>query len=174
MLDPYIGEIALFAGKFAPQGWFLCDGKILSITQYQALFAVIGATYGGNGTSTFALPDLRGRIPISFGQGSGLTNYAVGQMAGTETVNLTTDQMPRHNHIMGASAQTADQAAPTNNILAVEPTGSSAFYRTLPADTTMNPSAIGTAGNNLPFSVVQPCLAVTYIIAYEGIFPSRP
>jgi microcystin-dependent protein len=172
MDEPYVGEIALFAGNFAPVGWFLCDGRTLPIAQYQALFALIGTMYGGNGTTNFALPDLRGRAPISFGQGVGLTNHVVGQQAGAETVTLTADQMPKHNHVMSASTQPADQAAPTNNILAVEPTGSSAFYHAAPTNTAMSPAAIGTAGNSAPVSIVQPYLALTYIIAYQGIFPT--
>lgn len=174
MEEPYIGEIALFAGNFAPMGWFLCDGTVLPITQYQALFAVIGATYGGNGTSNFALPDLRGRAPICFGQGPNLSNYTWGQKGGSENTTLGTGQMPIHTHLMGASNLPADQSGPTGNVLATEPTGASAMYHALPTNTTLSATAIGTAGGSQPISNLQPYLAITYIIAWQGIFPTRP
>jgi microcystin-dependent protein len=174
MEDPYIGEIALFAGNFAPVGWAFCDGTVLQIQQYSALYSILGTNYGGNGTTNFALPDLRGRAPISFGTGPGLTPRVLGQKFGSETTALTEGQLPKHTHIMGASAQPADQAAPTGNVLAVEPTGSSAMYHAEPINTAMNASAIGTAGNNQPFSVLQPCIAINYIIALVGIYPQHP
>jgi microcystin-dependent protein len=176
MMDPFVGEIAIFAGNFAPEGWFFCDGSILPIAQYQVLYAVIGATYGGDGSTTFALPDLRGRVPVGFGYG---TPYPLAQKGGSESTTLTLAQLPAHSHLLNASNLAADQAAPTGNVLAAEPTGSSAIYHPMPTDatqkTTLNPGAIGMAGGGgLPIDNRQPYLALNYIIAWQGIFPQHP
>src|SRR5215213_5859350 len=111
MADPYIGEIRMFAGNFAPRGWALCNGQLLSISQNTALFSLLGTMYGGNGQTTFALPDLRGRVPLHFGQGPGLSNYVEGEVGGTETVTLTTGEMPSHNH--GANGNQAPGNSPS-------------------------------------------------------------
>jgi microcystin-dependent protein len=179
MIDPFIGEIALFAGNFAPQGWFFCDGSLLQVTQYQALYSILGTTYGGNGTTTFGLPDLRGRVPISFGQckdinGNNLSNYTLGQRGGNEGGPLTIAQMPAHTHPLNASSLSADQPGPAGNVLATEPTGSSAMYHAMPTNTALNAAAVGTVGGAQPVDNRQPYTAINYIIALVGVYPSRP
>lgn len=174
MEEPFIGEIALFAGNFAPMGWAFCDGSLISIPQNAALYSLLGTTYGGDGRTTFALPDLRGRAPISFGQGPGLSNYPLGQKGGSESTTLTLAQMPAHSHTLNASNLPADKAVPTDNVLAAEPTGSSAVYHAVPANTALNAAAIGPAGSGAPIDNRQPYLVINYIIALQGIYPSRP
>lgn len=173
MEEPFVGEIALFAGNFAPMGWAFCDGSLLSIVQNQALFSLLGTTYGGDGRTNFALPDLRGRAPIAFRQGPNLSNYVLGQKGGSETTTLTIAQMPMHNHPLNASSLAADQAGPNGNVLATEPTGSSAVYHAAPTDTNLAATAIGTAGTGQPIDNRQPYLAINYIIALQGIYPPR-
>src|SRR3982750_2476369 len=119
MSEPFLAEIIMFGGNFAPRGWAFCSGQILSIAQNTALFALLGTTYGGNGQTTFALPDLRGRAPIGTGQGPGLTNILLGELSGTQSVTLTSQQMPAHNHSVNASATVANTANPTGGSLAV-------------------------------------------------------
>jgi microcystin-dependent protein len=173
MEEPFIGEIALFAGNFAPMGWAFCDGSLLPINQYQALFSLLGTTYGGDGRNNFALPDLRGRAPISFRQGPGLSNYTLGQKGGSESTTLTLAQMPAHNHLLNASTLAADQPGPAGNVLAVEPTGSSAVYHAAPANTTLDAGAVDPAGSSAAIDNRQPYLAINYIIALQGIYPPR-
>lgn len=121
MAQPFIGEIRMFGSNFAPAGWMFCNGQTLSIAQYTALFSLIGTTYGGNGTSTFNLPDLRGRLPVHQGQGPGLSFYTIGQAAGVETVALNSTQMPQHSHALMASTATATLSSPTNNVTGAAP-----------------------------------------------------
>lgn len=168
-----IGEIRLFAGNFAPRNWAFCNGQLLSIAQNTALFSILGTTYGGNGQTTFGLPDLRGRVPIHPGQGPGLSNYSLGQTAGAESVTLLQSNMPAHNHLVNAVASGGNQAAPTGNLPAVESTGTSKNYSDSSATAQMNPATISPAGGNQPFSVIQPYQCLNYIIALQGIFPSR-
>jgi microcystin-dependent protein len=175
MADPFIGEIRMFAGNFAPQGWALCDGQLLPIAQNAALFSVLGTSYGGNGVQTFALPDLRGRCPINQGQGQGLSNFVLGEQVGNETTTLTAQQMPSHNHTISACSNNGDQKSPQANVLAVTPEDGHKVYNgfTAPAkaNTTMAPT--GLAGSNLPVGLRSPSLAVSFIIALNGIYPSR-
>jgi len=171
MSSPFIGEIRMFGGNFAPIGWALCDGQTLSISQYEALFSLIGTTYGGNGQSNFMLPNLQSRIPIHEGTGGG-ASYVIGQMAGTETVTLISQQIPSHNHGLIASAAPAT----TGNVggLPAEPSvaaGNPIYTNTV--DTTMANAMIGLAGGNQPHSNIQPILAVNFIIALVGVYPSR-
>ncbi|MDN3547278.1 phage tail protein [Mucilaginibacter aquaedulcis] len=180
MDTPILGSITLFAGNFAPRGWALCNGQILSIAQNSALFSLLGTTYGGNGTSTFALPDLRGRAPIHWGQGPGLTNRVIGEASGTENVTLLSTQMPQHSHAVAASSNTATQTSPSGTLLAVSTDmaaggAPSNFIEAIPANAnvTMAPGMIVQAGGSQPHNNMQPYLAVTYIIALEGVFPSR-
>ena len=178
MSQPYIGEIILFAGNFAPRGWALCQGQILSIAQNTALFSILGTTYGGNGQTTFALPDLRGRAPIGQGQGPGLQNYVLGEMAGSENVSLISTEMPQHTHLLQANSAGGSETAPTNNVIAAvsDPNSGSLFSAFAPAasvNTTMAPQAVGLAGGSQPHNNMQPFLCLNYIIALEGIFPSR-
>lgn len=160
MATPFIGQITLFAGNFAPRGWAFCQGQLLSIAQNTALFSILGTTYGGDGQTTFALPDLRGRVPLQQGQGPGLQSYVLGQKAGTETVTLTVNEMPAHNHSITVTA-----VPPGGTIPAVDgqltPTPLNAF------------EASGMTGGSQPHNNLQPYLALNYIIALQGIFPSR-
>jgi microcystin-dependent protein len=168
MSEPFIGQIQIFPYNFAPRGWAFCNGQIMSIAQNTALFSLLGTTYGGNGQTTFALPDLRGRVPVSAGQGPGLSNYVLGEVIGTENVTLLSTQMPQHNHGLNASTGTKVGTTPAGNVL-----GGASIYITAAPDSVMAPASIGPAGGNQPFSVIQPLLCLNYCIALEGIFPSR-
>lgn len=180
MDSPYIGAIVLFAGNFAPRGWALCQGQILAISTNTALFSILGTTYGGNGTSTFGLPDLRGRVPVGQGQGPGLSPYFLGEQTGVEQVTLLSTQMPTHNHLVNVGTAQATTPGPTGMFL----TPANANYQgdgvtvntygpTSAANVTLNPLSISNAGGNQPHVNVQPSLCLNYIIALEGIFPSR-
>jgi microcystin-dependent protein len=182
MSEPFIGQIILFAGNFAPRGYQLCNGQLLSIAQNTALFSILGTTYGGNGQTTFALPDLRGRAPIHFGQGPGLDNYSLGQSAGQERGTLNSLTLPAHNHVISATATVnASARGSTDNVAgAVPATGSGGAYAAAPdGTTTMNTNMVtvaataGIAGGSQPFEILQPYLVLNYCIATEGIFPSR-
>jgi microcystin-dependent protein len=173
MSDPYVGEIRLFAGNFAPSGWNFCDGSQLAISEYSTLFNLIGTTYGGNGVTTFNLPDLRSRVPVHMGTSSTGTSYVIGQAAGTESVTLTTPQMPQHNHIVAATDQSS--VLSPNNTLPAKVTSqqvASYLYGTGTA-TSLQPASIlansgGQAHNNL-----QPYLCASFIISLFGIYPSQ-
>lgn len=169
MSTPYVGEIRLFAGSFAPLGWMFCQGQMLSIAEHEVLFQLIGTTYGGDGQNTFALPDLRGRVPLHQGQGPGLSPRNIGEMAGVETVTLTPAQLPAHSHVLQASAATATVTTPGGALLA--PTAV-ASYDNGAASTAMAAAAVGTAGGNQPHENMAPTLAISYIISLFGIFPS--
>ncbi len=172
MSTPFIGQVSLFAGNFAPRGWQLCAGQIMAIAQNTPLFSILGTTYGGNGTTTFALPDLRGRTAIGNGQGPGLSDYVLGEMAGTENVTLLLSNMPAHNHPLMASLAPEDSQSPTNAALASA--GGAAIYTTAgQLDTVMKNGSVGNAGSNIPVSVLSPFLVLNYIIAVQGVFPSR-
>ena len=168
MSEPFIAQIMMFGGNFAPRGWALCNGQILPIAQNTALFSLLGVTFGGNGQTTFALPDLRGRVPVHPGQGPGLSNVGLGQSAGQETVTLTQNEAPQHNHGVAASNGGATASRPAGSFLAA---GGS--YATASDGTTMNPGMVGVAGGSQPHENRQPYLGVNFIIALEGIFPSR-
>jgi microcystin-dependent protein len=169
-MNPYIGEIRIFSGNFAPKGWAFCNGQLLSIQSNTALFSLIGTYYGGNGTTTFALPNLQSRIPIHQGQGQGLSPYIVGQIGGNENITLLTQQMPQHNHTV-ATATTSSSNKPANNYWADAAGGN--MYSAGPATGTLNGQAMSYQGNGLPHSNLQPYLAVSFIIATQGIFPPR-
>ncbi len=174
MDSPFIGMIIMFAGSFEPNGWAFCNGQLLSISQYTALFSILGTTYGGDGVRTFALPDLRGRVSVHAGQGPGLSPYVPGQTAGAENIALTVGNMPSHSHLIGADSATANQADPKGNIPGAERSQSSTkIYSSNPANATMSPAMVQPQGNNLPFSVLQPTLCINFIIALNGIYPSR-
>jgi microcystin-dependent protein len=168
--EPFIGEIRMFGGNFAPAGWAFCDGSLLPISENDALFNLIGTTYGGDGQSTFALPDLRGRIPIHMGQGSGLSNRILGQQGGVETVTLTTGQIPSHTHALNASSSAATNAATPADIMANP--GTTFLYAAAPS-IGMHASAVGTAGGSQPHTNLAPYLCVSFIISLFGIFPSQ-
>lgn len=215
MSDPYIGEIRMFGGSYAPRGWAICQGQLMGIAQNSALFAILGTTYGGNGQTTFGLPDLRGRIPTGVGQSPGSNSVSQGEVGGTPNVTLTTNQLPSHTHAAvfqgGASqvgAPTIDVGTSSADVLANPTNGSTSYLTAVTAATNVGDTVdfhglytgtapangakgslggingggsvtpVGTvtvnaAGNGLPFSVVQPYLGINFIIAVEGIYPTR-
>ncbi|PPD42641.1 MAG: phage tail protein [Methylobacter sp.] len=167
MLNPFIGQISLFSGNFAPKGWMLCAGQLLGIAQNQALFSILGTTYGGNGIQTFALPDLRGRAVL--GNGSG---YVEGEASGSEQVTILISNLPPHTHALSGTDVTASSTSADAGAFGA---GSGAnIYATggIP-NTTMAPGAVGTAGGSQPVGIRNPYLVLSYIIAVRGIFPSR-
>jgi len=180
MADPFLGEIRMVGFNFAPVGWALCNGQTLSISQYSALFALLGTSFGGNGTTTFNLPDMQGRVPINAGSGAGLSPYILGQSGGTENVTLSTPQMPSHTHLANISNLAGTVSNPTNATLAQSNTGTARepnlnvpnFVTTAPTGA-LAPTTIGPSGGNLPHPNLQPYLTVYFIIALNGIFPSR-
>jgi microcystin-dependent protein len=165
MAEPYVGEIRVFAGNFAPEGWAFCDGSTLGISTNEALYALIGNIYGGDGQTTFALPDLRGRVPIHTGPG-----YSLGQLGGTETVTLTNDNLPVHSHTAAASAASATSSDPTGRFWATN-TDYRCYSNATP-NTNFAPGAIGAAGASTPHDNMMPFVTVSYIIALAGIFPN--
>ena len=172
---PFIGEIRLFGGNFAPRGFLFCDGALLPIAQNTALFSILGTTYGGDGRTTFGLPDLRGRTPIGPGSGPGLTNRRLGEKLGQETVALTSiSQLASHSHPMVATTDSSTSMMPGGN-LASSPPGllGTRIYADGPQNTTMNAAAVGSTGSSLAHNNMQPFLALNYIIAIQGVFPSR-
>ncbi|MGH6853482.1 MAG: phage tail protein [Methylocella sp.] len=179
-MTPFLGQIMLVGFNFAPTGWAMCNGQLLSISQNTALFSLLGTTYGGDGVQNFALPDLRGRVAVGMGQGPGLSNYVQGQATGSETVALTVNQMPAHSHLVGANAANATVASPRGADLAqsLEPSGRGTpvnTYSTPPmtAPVTLDPATVQPSGGSQPHSNIQPVLAMNYIIALQGVFPSR-
>ena len=195
MAEPFIGEIIIFAGNFAPMGWFLCQGQLLSIAQYQPLFSLLGTTYGGDGRANFQLPDLRGRAPIGFSQGGGLSDYDLGEKGGAESTVLTINTMPAHSHgfstgqasvSIQASSAIGDTSSPAGHYIAnvLDSTGSACTsFASSPAASTLGALAgatlnfpggsISNTGGNQPFDIRQPYLAVNYIIAFQGVYPTR-
>ncbi|MDQ1357508.1 MAG: hypothetical protein QOE07_1185 [Acidimicrobiaceae bacterium] len=170
MSEPFLGEIRTFGFNFAPRGWAFCAGQLLAISQNTALFSLLGTTYGGNGQTTFALPDLRGRVGISVGQGPGLENYDLGEVNGAESVTLTPGQMPTHAHNVVANGGAASATRPGG---AVPAQTAASSYAPAPDGTNMNPGMIANAGGSQPFDNRQPFLVLNFCIALQGIFPSR-
>jgi microcystin-dependent protein len=165
MSSPFIGEIRMFAGNFAPVGWAFCNGALMDIAQNDALFNLIGTTYGGDGQTTFALPDLQSRIPIHVGPG-----FALGQQAGVESVTLTTNQMPAHSHAAQANSSAGTQSGPAGGVWAQSTLGQfSSAAPTLP----MAPAALGSSGGSQPHDNMMPFLVVNFILSLFGIFPSQ-
>jgi len=169
MSEPFLGQIILVGFNFAPQGWALCNGQILSIAQNTALFSLLGTTYGGNGQTTFGLPDLRGRVPVSAGQGPGLSNYDLGEVAGQETVTLNVTQMPAHIHGLAGVQTDPSTQKPGNAYLA----NGNAYSASTP-DAVMGQQSIQPTGNNLPHENRPPYLTLNYCIALNGLYPTRP
>ena len=178
MSNPFLGELRLFAGNFNPRGWAFCAGQLLPIAQNDALYALIGTTFGGDGQVTFGLPDLRGRVAIGQGTGPGLSSYVVGQEAGTENVTLSVNQMPQHSHPVTASSADATATTPTGAVPA-RPSATTVGYLYLASgasgttDAPPNATAISTVGGSQPHDNMAPSLVLNYIIALEGVFPSR-
>lgn len=170
MSEPFIGQILMFGGNFAPRGWAFCDGQLLLIAQNSALFSILGTTYGGDGRSTFGLPDLRGRVAVHAGDGPGLTPYRLGAKAGTESVTLTTNQLPSHTHSMVARTNPANDTNPAGKSLGrpAEDT-----YVSTGATAPMDAASIGSSGGGQSHTNIQPYQVVNYIIALQGVFPSR-
>jgi len=190
MSEPFIGQIILVGFNFAPRNYALCNGQLMSIAQNTALFSLLGTTYGGDGQTTFGLPDLRGRVPIHQGQGPGLTNRTMGEINGSENITLLASQMPAHTHAVTLTnlagtthvkAGAGNQRGPAGNVLAAEAAGVTATYSNQLADATMATGAVtvdGTAttapaGSNVPVQILTPSLTMNYCIALFGIFPSR-
>jgi len=171
MAQPYIGEIRMFAGTFAPLGWEFCEGQSVPIAENEALYQLIGTTYGGDGQETFALPNLSSRIPIHRGTGPDGLNYPLSQMAGTEQETLTTQQIPVHTHPLLGSTQNVESVSPQNNVTGK--TAQNIYQNSLAPDTMMSPSAIAPVGGSQPHTNLQPFLCINYIISMFGIFPSQ-
>jgi microcystin-dependent protein len=172
MSQPYIGQILAVGFNFAPPGWNACDGSLLAISQNEALFNLIGTTYGGDGVSNFALPDLRGRVLVHQGQGPNLSNRSVGQSGGSETVTLATAQMPTHTHNLNASESGGSTATPGPSV-SVASNVSPSVFGPAPGNTTLAPTAISATGGNLEHENRQPFIVLNYIISTEGVFPSQ-
>lgn len=170
-MTPFLGEIKLFAGNFAPLGWAMCAGQLMSIAENDALFSLLGTTYGGDGVTTFGLPDLRGRVPLHQGTGAGIAPKVMGQRAGSESVTLTANQLPSHEHYMMASTAAADQASPAGHVIGQAP--QIRLYIQDAQDSNMAQAAVGIAGGNQPHPNLMPYMAVNYIIALEGIYPTQ-
>jgi microcystin-dependent protein len=166
MADSFLGEIRLFSFGFAPKGWASCNGQLLPINQNTALFSLLGTTYGGNGQTTFALPDLRGRAPMHLSQA-----HPQGEQPGTESVTLTASEMPAHRHIPQCNSTSADQLSPSGHFWGKDQVGNRPYATT--ADTTLAPQAIGNAGGSQPHDNMAPGLVLNFCIALQGIFPSR-
>lgn len=173
MSTPFLGEIRMFGGNFAPRFHAFCSGQILSIAQNTALFSLLGTMYGGNGQTTFALPDLRGRRPVGFGQGPGLTPRTIGEIGGVETVTLLATEMPAHNHPAQGASAGGSSTDPSNAVWAASVGGRTPppLYR--PPGNPQNMAATAAVGGNQPHENRQPYLAISYIIALNGVYPSR-
>ena len=165
MAEPFLGEIRIFSFQFAPKGWAQCNGQFLPINQNQALFSLLGTTYGGNGQTTFQLPNLQGRSPLERGGG-----FTQGQVAGEESHTLTLGEMPQHTHIPNASSNPPDTGIPTN---AFWPAGGNTVYSTAGPNAAMNAAGLSSIGGNQPHTNMPPYLVLTFCIALQGIFPSR-
>lgn len=174
MSDPFVAEIRMFGGNFAPTGWAQCNGQLLPISQNTALFSLLGTFYGGDGKSTFALPNLQGATPMNQGQGPGLSDRFLGESGGSEFVTLLQSEMPTHNHALGTySEDLADQNEVSPNVILGKGSGITPFSPPANANTTMNPQAIGIAGGSLPHNNMMPYLCVLFILAMQGVFPPR-
>jgi microcystin-dependent protein len=170
MGQPYVGEIRIFGGNFPPAGWMFCEGQTLPISENETLFQLIGTTYGGDGQETFNLPDLRGRVPVHQGQGPSGTTYIIGEQGGVESVTLTTNQMPNHSHALTVSGDQGGQTDPTNQVVGSNPTVQ--LFRPGAATVPFNADTATPVGGSGPHENRQPFVAIHYIIALFGIFPS--
>jgi microcystin-dependent protein len=174
-MDPFVAEIRIFAGNFAPVGWAFCNGQILPISQNTALFSLIGTQFGGNGTTNFALPNLQGSVPMGQGNGAGLTPRVVGETGGEQDVTLSQNTMASHTHQMSgvATAGTTTTPDPTVALANPNPAADAAYQTSLGSPTTLNANAVTPAGGGQPHNNLQPFLVLNFIIALQGIFPAR-
>ena len=173
MSDQFVAEIRIFPFNFAPKGWAFCDGQLLPISQNTALFSLLGTTYGGNGTSNFALPNMQGSTPMQQGQGPGLSLRDLGEVAGEQTVTLLQTEMPSHSHTAQGSSTVANQLTPVNNAWAAGQKGFGFFYAPVGSNVNMNVAALSITGSSLPHNNMMPFLTLNFCIALQGIFPAR-
>src|SRR5437870_4948174 len=174
MADPFVAEIRIFPFNFAPKGWAFCDGQIMPISQNTALFSLLGTTYGGDGKSNFALPNMQGNAPMHPGQGPGLSLHDLGESGGTETVTLLESEIPAHTHTMSASTQPGEDPTPGPAEALARSVGASLYQSTTIPAVTMSPNAIAVAGGNLPHNNMMPYLTLNCCIALQGVYPPRP
>ena len=179
MSSPFVAEITMFAFNFAPTGWALCQGQLLPISQNTALFSLLGTMYGGDGKSTFALPNLQDQTAVAFGQGAGLSNYAQGEQVGADNVTLLTTEMPAHNHFFNATIDRGTTTSANGNVTGTGAAGppnqqiSGFMYSGAAANNVMNPQALSITGGSLPHNNMQPYLTLNFCIAMQGVFPPR-
>ena len=176
MTTPYVGEIRLFSFGRIPSGWFACDGSLKSIAENEVLFALLGTTYGGDGVNTFAVPDLRGQVPLHMGTGPGLSNRVIGQRSGSESVTLLPTQLPLHTHPFNVNSTLATANVPAANLLLTAPSNNDKMYTSDLTGLTayaLAPAATGATGGNLPHENTMPTLTASFCIAWAGIFPSQ-
>jgi len=171
MSEPYVGEIRMFAGTFSPRGWAFCDGQLLSVSQNDALFSLLGTIYGGDGTNTFALPDMRGRLPVHYGDGPGLSDRPIGQRTGAETETLTLNQIPSHNHPIQASIDPAVDQVPGGYVLGK--TSDNFYVNTDNANRNLYAGSVSNVGATQHHTNMMPYICINFIIALVGIYPSR-
>ena len=174
MADPFLAEIRIFPFSFAPKGWAFCDGQLMPLSQNTALFALLGTTYGGDGKSTFALPDLQGASPMHPGQGQGLSLRDLGEMGGTDSVTLLVSEIPAHSHTANALGVVSTTAAPSNQTALARSVNGSAYAAGGGALVQLAPEALPVAGGSLPHNNLQPYLTLSFCIALQGVFPARP
>lgn len=173
MSEPFVGEVRMFAGNFAPRGWAFCDGQLLAVSQNDALFSLLGTIYGGDGRTTFGLPDMRGRLALHAGSGPGLSPRRLGAKGGSENETLTVNQLPSHSHSVHAANTAGSSTNPTGNF-ARDAAGSDIYIQALTSTTTtLHPSAVNNTGGSRSHTNLMPFLCINYIIALFGIYPSR-
>lgn len=172
-MEPFVGQIQAFGFNFAPRGWAFCDGQMMSISQNTALFSLLGTVYGGDGRTTFGLPDLRGRVSLHQGTGPGLSHYNIGQRGGVESVTLTQAQMPAHNHAVQCVSSNGNVASPVGALPAAEVAAGADIWSNAAANGQMAATMIASAGGSQPHSNIQPYLVLNWCIALQGLYPSR-
>jgi microcystin-dependent protein len=174
MADPFVAEIRIFGFNFAPRGWAFCDGQLMPLSQNTALFSLLGTFYGGDGKSTFALPDLQGRVPMGTGQGAGLTDRFLGETSGVPTITLLNTEMPFHTHTCQGTSEAGEQKSLTADVALANAVGGNVYQTTLNQNlTNMNVEAISVAGSGFPHENMQPYLTCNFCIALQGVFPPR-